>query len=86
MCNECHPGFGELSCAHKPSALVFFPLGSFPGFGCWLGPNHKLTTFYDRSIAGVAVIRGPGHPAGKVGGDPLASAKAWMAATDPHND
>ena len=42
--------------------------------------------FTDRSIAGVAVMRGPGHPAGKVGGDPLASAKAWIAATDRHND
>jgi hypothetical protein len=35
-------------------------------------PNepHKPMTFYDRSMAGIAVMRGPGHPAGKVGGDP----------------
>jgi len=28
-------------------------------------------------------MRGPGHPAGQVGSDPVGSANAWMAGTDP---
>ena len=49
-----------------------------PGFA-----GGYLLTFYDQSSAGVAVMRGLGHPAGQVGGDPVGSAKAWMAGTDP---